>query len=355
MNDMEVYIKPYTLNFTQPAGTSRGVYSTRKSWFVAVKDGNLQGVGECAPLPNLSCDATDDYEQKLEQSCKELVEQGVVNHEKLRGLPSILFGLETALQDLKAKNHILWPTSFTKGEVGLPINGLIWMGTHQQMLRQIEEKVAKGFKCLKLKVGAIDFDQELDLVRRIRQQFTISDLEIRLDANGGFEPDKALALLDKLAKYQIHSIEQPIKAGLVEQMATIVKQTPIPIALDEELIGINQQKTKEELLDSINPHYIILKPSLHGGLAGSTEWIEIAQKQKIGWWITSALESNVGLNAIAQWCASLKTTMPQGLGTGMLFTNNVKSPLYIDGQELKYTPDGEWDLADILREMKRVE
>lgn len=345
---MNATVVPYTLQFANPAGTSRGVYTTRKSWFIVLRDGDRVGVGECAPLPNLSCDDLPNYQERIDHFCKIIERDGGFDMEELRPYPSILFGFETALRDLHSSNHILWDTPFSRGEKGIIINGLIWMGSHEYMLKQIGEKVDKGFRCLKLKVGAIDFNDELDLVKRIRQKYSSSDLEIRLDANGGFTPANALERISEFSKYAIHSIEQPIRAGQIAEMACLVPKSSIRIALDEELIGVNAPSQKRLLLDEINPHYIILKPSLHGGLLGSHEWIDLASERSIGWWITSALESNVGLYAIAQWCASLGVTMPQGLGTGMLFTNNFDSPLYIDGQELMYRKGGEWMLDGIV-------
>lgn len=341
-------VKPYTLMFARPAGTSRGVYQTRNSWYIVLRADDRVGIGECAPLPNLSCDDMPNYQERIEHFC-ELINTGKgIDFEELRSCPSILFGFETALRDLSADEHIFWSSSFSRGESGIPINGLIWMGSHDYMLSQIDAKVSAGFRCLKLKVGAIDFDQELSLVQHIRERYSASDLEIRLDANGGFKPNEVLVKMDKFSKYHIHSIEQPIMARQIADMASLVKHAPIPVALDEELIGINAYSQKLELLEEINPHYIILKPSLHGGLLGSTEWIELANEHQIGWWITSALESNVGLNAIAQWCASLPVSMPQGLGTGMLFTNNIESPLSIKGQELWYDASSSWNFSEIL-------
>ncbi|WP_320053559.1 o-succinylbenzoate synthase [uncultured Acetobacteroides sp.] len=345
---MNATVVPYTLQFARPAGTSRGVYNIRKSWFIVLRDGDRVGVGECAPLPNLSCDDLPNYEELIGHFCRIVERDGGIDLEELRQYPSILFGFETALRDLQSANHIFWDTPFVRGEQGITINGLIWMGTHEYMLQQIGEKVEKGFRCLKLKVGAIDFDEELDLVKRIRQRFAPGDLEIRLDANGGFTPANALARLSDFAKHIIHSIEQPIRAGQIAEMACLAGKSPIPIALDEELIGVNTPSQKQLLLDEVNPHYIILKPSLHGGLIGAQEWINLASEKGIGWWITSALESNVGLNAIAQWCASLGVVVPQGLGTGMLFTNNIASPLYINGQKLMYRNGGEWKLDGIV-------
>ena len=332
-------IRPSTLHFKQPAGTSRGVYNTRKVWYVgitSVEEPQRIGLGECAPLPNLSCDDLPDYENILSDACKRLEQTGVLDKEALRSYPSILFGLETALLHFQANSFALWDTPFSRGESGIPINGLIWMGDYAQMFCQIEKKMELGFRCIKLKIGAINFEEELSLLRHIRKHFTAREVELRVDANGAFSPEDAMNKLNRLAVLDIHSIEQPIRAGQTEEMARLVKETPIPIALDEELIGLTSLKSKAELLDKINPQYIILKPSLHGGICGSTEWIDEAVKRNIGWWITSALESNIGLNAIAQWCATLNTTLPQGLGTGMLFTDNVEMPLVIREDKLWY-------------------
>jgi len=332
-------IRPSTLHFKQPAGTSRGVYNTRKVWYIgltSVEEPQRIGLGECAPLPNLSCDDLPEYEEILKAACHRLEETGELDKEALRSYPSILFGLETALQHYNANSFALWDTPFSRGERGIPINGLIWMGDYAQMYHQIEKKMELGFRCIKLKIGAINFEEELSLLRYIRKHFTAREVELRVDANGGFTPEDALSKLNRLAELDIHSIEQPIRAGQWEEMARLTKESPIPIALDEELIGCNSLAEKAELLRKINPQYIILKPSLHGGICGCTEWINEATSQNIGWWITSALESNIGLNAIAQWCATLPTTLPQGLGTGMLFTDNVEMPLYIREDKLWY-------------------
>ena len=334
-------ITPRTLHFKQPAGTSRGVYTTRQSWFVTTTDNahpDIRGVGECAPLPDLSCDATPEYEERLKELCNTVEAKGCIDYDALRPYPSVLFGLETALLDLKrGGTGVLFDNSFARGETGIPINGLVWMGNYDEMLQRLEEKMRAGFRCVKLKIGAIDFDRELDLVRHIRSAFTKEQIELRVDANGGFTADCALQRLEQLAQYDIHSIEQPIRQHQWAEMATLCKATPIPIALDEELIGVNDKTEKEELLDRIRPHYIILKPSLHGGMYGSREWIALARKRGIGSWITSALESNVGLNAIAQFAADVygeNITMPQGLGTGLLFTDNIPMPLEIRGDKL---------------------
>lgn len=330
-------IIPYQLHFKQPAGTSRGIYHERTSWFVVLTSPEIpfrKGIGECAPLPDLSCDVSPDYALQLTKACEALVHDGTLDYEALRPFPSILFGLETALRHLQAGSFALWDTPFSRGETGIPINGLIWMGSKEQMLAQIEQKLSQGFRCVKLKIGSIDFEEELLLLKYIRQRFSASEVELRLDANGAFSPNEALNKLERLSSYDIHSIEQPIRAGQWEEMAALIATSPIPVALDEELIGISKPEEKNRLLTTIQPHFIILKPSLHGGFHGSAEWIELAKQQHIGWWITSALESNIGLNAIAQWCASLQVTMPQGLGTGQLFTNNIPLPLTIQQDQL---------------------
>ncbi|MBQ3771211.1 MAG: o-succinylbenzoate synthase [Bacteroidaceae bacterium] len=352
---MKVTVRPYTLNFKQPAGTSRGIYTVRKVWYVEVRDGErLLGIGECAPLPKLSCDDIADYEDVLRAFAQrfeaELNTQntdfclGNELKEEMRQYPSMLFGFESAVMQMNAGGSTaLSSTAFSRGERGITINGLIWMGTFDEMRHRIEEKMRLGYRCIKLKIGAIDFDNELSLIRMIRENFSAEQIEIRVDANGAFDDD-AMLKLQLLAENHLHSIEQPIKAGQWQKMAELCAATPLPIALDEELIGINTQSEKIELLDTIRPQYIILKPSLHGGFCGAEEWIRLAEERGIGWWATSALESNVGLNAIAHWCAGLqesrpdKTPMPQGLGTGMLFTNNIDYPLHIEGERLYYKP-----------------
>lgn len=337
----EITVIPHTLHFKQPAGTSRGVYTTRKVWYVKVTDPatGRYGVGECAPLPALSCDDLPDYETILEDVCRKTSAEGEIDYEALRPYPSMLFGLETAFAHLRAGNLCLWHTLFSEGKAGIPINGLIWMGNFDEMYRRIEEKMRLGFRCIKVKIGAIDFGKELELLGHIRRHFTPEQIELRVDANGAFTPADAFHKLKQLDEFNLHSIEQPIRAGQWEEMAALCAVSPFPIALDEELIGINDIRKKEELLDTVRPQYIILKPSLHGGLNGAKEWIRLAEKRNIGWWVTSALESNVGLNAIAQWCATLEPSMPQGLGTGMLFTDNIDYPLHIQGDCLWFRPD----------------
>jgi o-succinylbenzoate synthase len=327
-----IQITPRLLHFKQPAGTSRGVYNTRKVWYIEIssmENPSIKGIGECAPLPNLSCDDVPQYEEVLQQACSRVAREGNIPIESLRNYPSILFGLETALRHYETGSLALWDTPFSRGEAGIPINGLIWMGNFEEMYRQIEAKMEAGYRCIKLKIGAIDFDAELTLLKHIRSRFSVKDIELRVDANGAFSPAEAMHKLDALSKLDLHSIEQPIRAGQWEEMARLTARTPLPIALDEELIGHNTPEIKKELLSAIRPQYIILKPSLHGGICGSNEWIAEAEKQNIGWWVTSALESNIGLNAIAQWCATLHNALPQGLGTGQLFTDNIDLPLEI--------------------------
>lgn len=353
------------LHFRQPAGTSRGIYTSRRSWFVTLSDGEgHKGIGECAPLPNLSCDDIPDYAEKLTGFCQTFCEKfntspsgilpapsapltpcsnenamRLLDQLPLRAFPSMRFGLETALLNLFAGSPVLFDTPFGRGEEGIPINGLVWMGSHDEMMTRIEEKLKAGFRCVKLKIGAIDFEQELDLLSHIRRHYSREQIELRVDANGAFSAEDALQKLERLALYDIHSIEQPIRQGQWSDMAFLCRESPIPIALDEELIGVNDPQTKAQLLDIIKPSYIILKPSLHGGMSGTIEWIDIAKERGIRSWITSALESNIGLNAIAHLTAYVygkHITMPQGLGTGQLFTDNFTMPLEIKGDMLWY-------------------
>ena len=329
---MTFSIQEKLLHFKQPAGTSRGVYTTRKIWLLTVEHDGRTAIGECAPLPQLSCDDIPDYEAVLRRFCDIIEATGAIPYDEMRNYPSMLFGVETALAQLSRTDGLLYDTSFSHGEEGIPINGLVWMGTHDEMLSRLKEKLALGFRCVKLKIGAIDFAKELDLIQHIRKHFSREEVELRVDANGGFTPDVAMERLQELARYDIHSIEQPIMAHQWSEMAQLCQLSPLPIALDEELIGVNSTDEKIRLLDTIKPQYIILKPSLHGGVAGTREWIALANERGIGSWITSALESNIGLNAIAQLAADIygsKITMPQGLGTGMLFTDNIPMPLEI--------------------------
>ena len=341
---MKIRTEERVLHFKQPAGTSRGVYTTRKSWLVSISDGAAVGVGECAPLPDLSCDAIPRYGEVLRAFCDAMEKTGELDYEALRPYPSMLFGLETALLSLR-RGERLFDTAFSRGEEGIPINGLVWMGSFEEMARRMEQKMEQGFRCIKLKIGAIDFEQELELVKRIRQRFSHHEVELRVDANGAFSFDEALYKLELLSQYALHSIEQPIKAGQWANMAELCRESPLPIALDEELIGVNDPGIKRQMLRIIKPDYIILKPSLHGGMAGVREWTDIARDESIGSWMTSALESNVGLNAIAQFCSDVYgdgITMPQGLGTGQLFTDNILMPLEIRGDKLWRVKSEEW-------------
>ncbi|SFO81518.1 o-succinylbenzoate synthase [Prevotella sp. tf2-5] len=338
---VKIDIEERVLHFKQPAGTSRGVYTERRIWLVTISDGERIGVGECAPLPNLSCDDIPNYTEVLRRFCDEVERTGELDTEALRDYPSMLFGLETALMDVRCKmedgRSLLFDNAFSRGEVGIPINGLVWMGSFEEMRERIEQKLAQGFHCVKLKIGAIDFDAELELVRRIRERFSLHEVELRVDANGAFPFEEALYKMELLSQYALHSIEQPIKAKQWANMAELCRESPLPIALDEELIGVNDPDQKRQMLNIIRPRYIILKPSLHGGMMGVREWIDIANDMGIGSWITSALESNIGLNAIAQLAADIygpHIRMPQGLGTGQLFTDNIPMPLEIRGEKL---------------------
>ncbi|WP_297096700.1 o-succinylbenzoate synthase [uncultured Draconibacterium sp.] len=326
--------KKYELHFKQPAGTSRGVLKTRTVWYLFLEENGVTGLGECAPLPGLSMETPEQVEEQLEIICND-PEPYINNIGLLQDLPSLKFALESALLDLKnGGKRDPFPSAFTSGKAGIPINGLIWMNEIDNMQRQIEEKLAAGFRCIKLKIGAKDFEQELELLKAIRERYSSDEIILRVDANGAFDTNWAPAKLKRLAELQLHSIEQPIQAGQWNEMAELCKTTPLPIALDEELIGVNKREEKIQLLETIQPQYLVLKPSLHGGISGCDEWIELAKERYIGWWITSYLESNIGLNAIAQWAFTKNTSMHQGLGTGQLFTNNVSSPLEIRGEKL---------------------
>lgn len=337
------------LQFKFPAGTSRGVLLHKPSSFLVLEQDGFTGIGECSTIPDLSIDSMEFYEQKLNEVCKWINNGNDPENIDLSVFPSIAFGLETALLDLKANgSKKLFPSDFIEGKTGIPINGLVWMGDKEFMQNQITEKIAAGYRCIKLKVGALDFETELEIIAGIRQHFSADEIGIRLDANGGFSADDALLKLEKLAKYQIHSIEQPIKQGQLYAMADICKHSPIPIVLDEELIGV-KSIDKELIIRKIKPAYIILKPSLLGGFKQSEEWIRMAEKHQVKWWITSALEANIGLNAIAQWTYTLNSELPQGLGTGQLYHNNIPSPLEIRDAKLFYQTKNDWDISAILK------
>lgn len=351
MSIQSVSFHSETLQFKQPAGTSRGIYRERRVWYIEIygeyvladQPRPLYGIGECAPLPDLSCDDMSRYVEMQQHACRHLQQTGDIPFETLRSFPSILMGMETALLSYRAcqttgNPYLLYDTPFTRGRQPIIINGLVWMGSYEEMAARVEEKVQAGFSCIKLKIGAIDYVQERRLIERLRKQFSPEQLQIRLDANGAFSPQLAEERLADLAPFHIHSIEQPIAAGQWEEMAKLCRNSPIPIALDEELIGLNTTAEREAMLDSIRPQYLVLKPSLHGGFRGADEWRAQADARGIGHWCTSALESNVGLNAIAQWCSARYTAnshLPQGLGTGRLFVNNHPDiALELQGQQL---------------------
>ena len=327
----------YILNFKRPSGTSRGVMTEKETWFIVLEKDGKKGIGECGILRGLSCDDRPDYEEKLAWTCTNIHLGIDVLWDALIEFPSIQFGVEMAFQSLASSNpFLLFPSDFTNGTKSIPINGLVWMGNEAFMKQQIEEKLAEGFHCIKLKIGAINFDEELRLLGFIRQHFTPEQVEIRVDANGAFDTSEALNKINQLAGFKLHSIEQPIQKNNTDRMAELCKTSPIPIALDEELIGVFLLAKKEELLLKIRPQYIILKLSFVGGFRGTKEWIELAEKHNIKWWITSALESNVGLNAIAQWTFLQQNKMPQGLGTGALYTNNFDCQLEVFNGQLRF-------------------
>lgn len=337
------------LSFIRPAGTSRGVLHHKPCWYILlVNNEGRSAVGEVSFIPGLSLEDPDEMEIKLDHICK-LISRGEMNPAQyLPSLPGVQFALETALIDMESGDQgILFPSKFTEGRLGIPINGLIWMGDKDYLLEQIAAKVKSGFRVLKMKVGALDFDVEQEVLERIRSDYPPDELEIRLDANGAWNPDEAEKKMEVLAAYHIHSIEQPIAAGQEEAMAYLCLRTTIPVALDEELIGIVGLEDRQQLLRQIKPGYIILKPGLLGGFSEAEQWIQLAEEEKIGWWITSALESNVGLNAIAQWTAGLAVQRPQGLGTGSLYSNNIPSPLEMRDHSLWFRPDLSLDLKDL--------
>lgn len=341
-----------TFHFNFRARTSRGLMQDKTSWFVVLEEtGNpgVSGIGECGPLPGLSADDRPDYAETLAQVIRMINAAGLrpdAPDSLLRLIPpeypSLLFGFETALLDLRnGGRRVVFDNGFVRGEP-IPINGLIWMGDLDFTLEQINKKVAAGFTCIKLKVGGLDFERECDILDYIRKKYFRQDITIRLDANGAFKVDDALYKLDALKKFRIHSIEQPLKPGAPE-MEALCRKSPIPVAFDEELIGITGDENKRRMLEKLKPQFIVLKPSLHGGIRGCEAWISIAESMNIGWWITSALESAIGLNAICQFTANYAVTMPQGLGTGAIYEDNFDSPLIVKDGHITYNRDGRWD------------
>ncbi|GAA4232469.1 o-succinylbenzoate synthase [Postechiella marina] len=342
---MQASFKKHILEFKQASGTSRGILKTKSTWLIIIKENDKIGIGECGMFKGLSIDDRADYEEKLRWATHNINLGLAVLLNELVEFPSIQFGLEMAFLSLKSTNTFnLFPSKFTESKDTIAINGLIWMGTKAFMNKQIKEKIEAGFSCIKMKIGAIDFNSEIELLKSIRKEFTSKDIELRVDANGAFSANEALEKLKILSDYNLHSIEQPIKQGQIEAMANLCKETPLPIALDEELIGVFSVTKKQELIQTINPQYIILKPTLVGGFNGSDTWINVAEKNNTGWWITSALESNVGLNAIAQYTYNKQSKLPQGLGTGSLFTNNFDSPLVVKNGTLQYDNLKTWKI-----------
>ena len=337
----------YTLDFKRPSGTSRGVLKQKESWFIKTwfeDEPEIFGIGECGLLKGLSYDDAPNYEQKVQEVCENINQYSNNFHTSLKDFPSIRFGLEMSLMDIRSLGkRLFYKSDFTEQKKGIPINGLVWMGSEEFMLSQIEEKLDNGFDCIKMKIGAIDFETEYKILQSLRKRYSKETIEIRVDANGAFSLQEVNKRLEQLSKLDIHSIEQPIKQGQIQAMKELCANTPLAIALDEELIGVNELTEKQTLLKTIKPQYIILKPSLVGGFQASEEWVIIAEKLGIKWWATSALESNIGLNAIAQWTAFQETTMYQGLGTGGLYTNNIAAPLEIRNAELWFG-DGNFDL-----------
>ena len=345
---MKATYKKYILHFNRPSGTSRGVMTEKETWFIVLEENGHFGIGECGLLRGLSIDDRPDYEEKLQWVCENIHLGKEQLWDALMAFPSIQFGVEMAFLSLQSKTTFeLFPSDFTNGKSDMLINGLVWMGDPDFMKTQIEEKLAQGFTCIKLKIGAIDFKKELELLRYIRQHFDANTIEIRVDANGAFISNEALDKLHQLAVFELHSIEQPIQINNIDLMTDLCNTTPLPIALDEELIGVFALSDKEALLKKIKPQYIILKPSLVGGFKGTLEWISIAKSLNIGWWITSALESNIGLNAIAQFTFTLQNPMPQGLGTGGLYTNNFDCPLEIEKGHIQYNTSKHWNVSNL--------
>ena len=347
---MKYSYKKYSLQFKKPGGTSRGVLYEKPTYVLIGEDADgRKAFGECNLFSGLGSDDRPGYEEKLHEVCTQLNESGMCDVSQLSEWPSIVMGVETLLLDRdNGFQKIIFESPFVHNEKHIPINGLIWMGSKEAMLQQVEEKLQAGFSCLKLKIGAIDFQAELDILQFIRDRFNVTELQIRVDANGAFGTKDALIKLEQLSAFDIHSIEQPIRAGQWQEMATLVEQSPVPVALDEELIGIHTLAAKEKMIRTISPAYLILKPALAGGFVGCDEWIGLAAKYNIGWWITSALESNIGLNAIAQYTFTKNNPLPQGLGTGQLYTNNFASPLEIKNGKLFYNKTTAWDMRPLM-------
>jgi len=342
---LKATFKKHILEFILPAGTSRGVLKTKETWLLVIQKEERIGIGECGMLRGLSIDDRPDYEEKLQWVCDHIGMGLEALYAEMMEFPSIQMGLETASKSLEAADPFqIFPSQFSRGENGISINGLVWMGDKEFMNRQISEKIKAGFGCIKMKIGAIDFQTELDLLHSIRKEFSPNDIELRVDANGAFTLGEALEKLKQLSEIELHSIEQPIAKGQWAAMAGLCEKSPLAIALDEELIGIFNSKEKIRLIETVKPHYIILKPSFVGGFKGSDDWISIAETYGVQWWMTSALESNVGLNAISQYTFTKNSKLPQGLGTGSLYTNNIESPLLVRNGRIHYDTNIPWNM-----------
>ena len=339
----------YNLKFSMPGKTSRGTLHEKRSWFLQVSDPERKIVshGECSLIPGLSIDNSPDFPILLKNLVDEIRVNDFPNPNKFIDYPSIRFGLEMLIMDFEnGGNKVLFPSPFTRGEETIPINGLIWMADKENTRAQVKAKLDEGYRVIKLKIGGLSFEDELDILKEIRKNFSAEDLEIRTDANGAFDPETALEKLKKLSGYQVHSIEQPIKAGQWEAMADLSEHSPVPVVLDEELIGIHDTRTRKKLIEAIQPAYIVVKPSLLGGIESSNEWIKIAGEEGTGYWVTSALESNIGLNALAQWAYTLNNAkIVHGLGTGQIYENNIHSPLILEADKLRFNPERHWDFS----------
>lgn len=349
---MKAFYFKHNLEFKIPGKTSRNVLIEKPSWFLVIENENKIGIGECSVIPGLSLDNTKNINLKLKQVCEKISSGKTIEDIEIEDYPAIKFALETALRDLNYFNEPfkLFDSSFSNFNDNIQINGLVWMGDIEYMETQIINKINDGFNCIKIKVGALDFESELEMIKKIRKKYMETDLEIRLDANGAFEKNNVLEKLKRLSDFSIHSLEQPIKPNQWQEMAKLCQTSPIPIALDEELIKVSE---KDILLETINPQFLIIKPSLLGGIEESNRWVDLAEKRNIKWWATSALESNVGLNVISQWVYTKGNNMRQGLGTGMLFKNNINSPLEIHRDTIFLNRNKKWDLNFFLNKIDR--
>jgi O-succinylbenzoate synthase len=344
---MKASFTSYKIPFKNPILTSRGGMNHKYGYFITIENGGIKGIGECSIIKGLSRDNLDTLPDILGYVCDKIEHWELIKKDIFKTHPAIVFAVESALLDLKnGGRKILFESAFTNQLQPIPINGLVWMADEKKMSHEINEKYEKGFRCIKLKVGAIDFEAECRLLSKIRSEFDKDKIEIRVDANGAFAPNIVRERLLRLAEFDIHSIEQPISTNQWKLMAALCNEKIIAIALDEELIAVMEEDKMEELLDTINPQYIILKPSLIGGLTIADKWIAFAQKRNIDWWATSALETNIGLNAISQWVAHKDVSTTQGLGTGELYQKNIASPLYIDRGQLFYNAVKKWGTID---------